>query len=156
MINRFYQCKPFQSDWYLRLKGFVYNIIIWLHFLQYSQMLLFLNRLRYFLNNCISDCLKRPIKMRMFITSKNKYVSNYMKIYGTCSIPLIWYMQWYGVYNNWNINKLLVLYFLSGWDHRPVVRVVNGFLTYTCPYRGLPRNRSHYCLTGRTSQLASE
>ncbi len=34
--------------------------------------------------------------MRMFITSKNKYLSNDMKIFGTCSIPLmstgIWYM----------------------------------------------------------------
>ncbi len=27
--------------------------------------------------------------MRMFITSKNKYLSNDMKIFGTCSIPLI-------------------------------------------------------------------
>ncbi len=27
--------------------------------------------------------------MRMFITSKNKYVLNDMKIFGTCSIPLI-------------------------------------------------------------------
>ncbi len=26
--------------------------------------------------------------MRMFITSKNKYLSNDMKIFGTCSIPL--------------------------------------------------------------------
>ncbi len=32
--------------------------------------------------------------MRMFITSKNKYLSNDMKIFGTCSIPLnIWYSQ---------------------------------------------------------------
>ncbi len=29
--------------------------------------------------------------MRMFITSKNKYLSNDMKIFGTCSIPLIEY-----------------------------------------------------------------
>ncbi len=27
--------------------------------------------------------------MRIFITSKNKYLSNDMKIFGTCSIPLI-------------------------------------------------------------------
>ncbi len=27
--------------------------------------------------------------MRMFITSKNKYLSNDTKIFGTCSIPLI-------------------------------------------------------------------
>ncbi len=26
--------------------------------------------------------------MRMFITSKNQYLSNDMKIFGTCSIPL--------------------------------------------------------------------
>ncbi len=26
--------------------------------------------------------------MKMFITSKNKYLSNDMKIFGTCSIPL--------------------------------------------------------------------
>ncbi len=26
--------------------------------------------------------------MRMFITSKNKYLSNDMRIFGTCSIPL--------------------------------------------------------------------
>ncbi len=26
--------------------------------------------------------------MRMFITSENKYISNDMKIFGTCSIPL--------------------------------------------------------------------
>ncbi len=39
--------------------------------------------------------------MRMFITFKNKYLSNDMKIFGTCSIPLIdnssfdfvWYTQ---------------------------------------------------------------
>ncbi len=36
--------------------------------------------------------------MRMFITSKNKYLSNDMKIFGTCSIPLI---------NVLYINKLL-------------------------------------------------
>ncbi len=28
--------------------------------------------------------------MRMFITSKNKYLSNDMKIFETCSIPLNW------------------------------------------------------------------
>ncbi len=27
--------------------------------------------------------------MRMFVTSKNKYLSNDMKIFGTCSIPLM-------------------------------------------------------------------
>ncbi len=27
--------------------------------------------------------------MRMFITSKNKYLSNDIKIFGTCSIPLM-------------------------------------------------------------------
>ncbi len=36
--------------------------------------------------------------MRMFITSKNKYLSNDMKIFGTCSIPLM--------YNNGH-NKIL-------------------------------------------------
>ncbi len=31
----------------------------------------------------------------MFITSKNKYLSNDMKIFGTCSIPLIRWSQHY-------------------------------------------------------------
>ncbi len=33
--------------------------------------------------------------MRMFITSKNKYLSNDMKIFGTCSIPLIIWQNYY-------------------------------------------------------------
>ncbi len=35
--------------------------------------------------------------MRMFITSKNKYLSNDMKIFGTCSIPLttLYCMQYF-------------------------------------------------------------
>ncbi len=75
------------------LKGFVYNIIIWLHFLfgfksNMAECFCSYIGFRCFWNNCISDCLNRPIKMRMFITSKNKYLSNDMKIFGTCSIPL--------------------------------------------------------------------
>ncbi len=31
--------------------------------------------------------------MRMFITSKNKYLSNYMNIFWTCSIPLNLYKK---------------------------------------------------------------
>ncbi len=60
--------------------------------------------------------------MRMFIISKNKYLSNYMKIFGTCSIPLRIYVKcqfsvsFHGkltcgsvsIYQsiNWNINEL--------------------------------------------------
>ncbi len=32
--------------------------------------------------------------MRMFITSKNKYLSNDIKIFGTCSIPLTSYLTY--------------------------------------------------------------
>ncbi len=40
--------------------------------------------------------------MRIFITSKNKYLSNDMKIFGTCSIPLI---ETYSIKTSCNKNK---------------------------------------------------
>ncbi len=48
--------------------------------------------------------------MTMFITSKNKYLSNDMKIFGICSIPLrliIIFFFWTLLHKLHNINYLL-------------------------------------------------
>ncbi len=58
-----------------------YNMVsfpVWLQ-IQYSRILLFVDRLQIFFEQ---------LNFRLFITSKNKYLSNDMKIFGTCSIPL--------------------------------------------------------------------
>ncbi len=48
--------------------------------------------------------------MRMFITSKNKYISNNMKIFGTCSIPLKKQYIFLGtIYSVGNIMNLFVI-----------------------------------------------
>ncbi len=57
--------------------------------------------------------------MRMFITSKNKYLSNDMKIFGTCSIPLI----------NW-----IVLFKFDRVDFNiPEEETVGGYSMCSCP-----------------------
>lgn len=43
----------------------------------------------YFVNNYISGCLYRSIKMMIFFTSKSKYLWNNIKIFEICSLLLI-------------------------------------------------------------------
>ncbi len=57
--------------------------------------------------------------MRMFITSKNKYLLNDMKIFGTCSIPLIKELYKYSqIIQTVNYIYIFFMHINTWWDVR--------------------------------------
>ncbi len=50
--------------------------------------------------------------MRMFITSKNKYLSNHMKIFGKCSIPILSLVVGYKTFGSIIYSIIFILFYV--------------------------------------------
>ncbi len=72
--------------------------------------------------------------MRMFITSKNKYISNDMKIFGTCSIPLIWWILVIVLYTIHKLEFFFLEYIVTWWSYE--VLNVYSYIHLSCHDEG--------------------
>ncbi len=72
--------------------------------------------------------------MRMFITSKNKYLSSDMKIFGTCSIPLRNILYWWITKQKHKSTK--VIFILTSLTPRKVRKI-----NHNIPHPRLQKNK---------------
>ncbi len=68
----------------------------------------------------------------MFITSKNKYLSNDMKIFGTCSIPLniIFLLNYFSIFH-WKSHEIKI----DDWADEFSKYALGEMLSIICKYR---------------------